>query len=99
MVTHSHNLGDDSLARPIDAEHLGELFQVVCGCFADGEYGVTEPAHAEAAQLLVEELYTQLAGKQWDVFDNGKSHSPLLVLGQLDYGWQKRLRQKINADN
>lgn len=86
MVTHGHNLGNDRLARPLDPKYLGQLLEVV-GCrLSDREDGVSQPAHAEVAQLLIKELYAKLAGKEGDVLDDSQSNTPLLILSELNDG-------------
>ncbi len=37
------------------------IYQVVGGRFTNGEHVIDEPSHAEAVQLVVEELHAQLA--------------------------------------
>jgi hypothetical protein len=51
--------------------------------FTDRENGISQPAHAQIAELLIEELNAQLTGEERDVLDNRKSYSPLLILGEL----------------
>lgn len=48
---------------------------------ANGEDGVTQPTHAEIAQLLIEELDAKLTGEQGNIFDDSEAHAPLFVLG------------------
>ena len=81
MVTHSHDLGDNSLAGPFDTKDLSQLLEVVRRRVADREDSVAEPSHTQAAKLLVKELNSELAGEQGNVFDDGKSDAPLLVFG------------------
>ena len=99
MLSHSHNLGNNRALGPFDSEYLGQLSQVGGSGLTNREDGVTKPPHAKVTKLLIEEFNAQLAGKQRDIFDDGKTDSPLLVLGQLDNCGKKRLRQKINTDN
>jgi len=80
VIAHGHHLGDNGLTRPIDTKDLCKLLQIVCRCLTDGEDSVTEPAHTEGTQLLIEELDTQLARQQRDVLDDGQANTPLLVL-------------------
>ncbi len=91
MLTHLDNLGNDGIGGPLDAEHFSELFQVMCSGLTNGKDCVAKPVHAEVAELLVEEVDTQLAGKKGNVLDNGEANSPLLVLGKLHDGREKRL--------
>ena len=86
MVAHGHNFGNNSLTGPLHTKHLGQLLQVMSCRFTNREDSISQPTHAEVAQLLVEELHTKLAGEERNVFDNGQSNSPLLILGQLDDG-------------
>lgn len=67
--------------------------------FTDREDGIAQPPHAEITQLLIEKLDAQLAGQEGDVFDDSKTHAPLLVLGQLDNSRKERLGEKIDADD
>ena len=61
VVAHGHDLGDDGLTSPVHAKHLSQLLQVVRRSLADREDGISKPSHAQVAQLLVEELNTELA--------------------------------------
>jgi hypothetical protein len=69
------------------------------GRLTDREDGVTEPAHTEIAELLIEELNTKLAGEKGNVFNDSEAHAPLLVLGQLDNSRKEGLRKKVDADD
>ena len=69
------------------------------GRLTDREDGVTEPAHAEIAELLIEELNAKLAGEKGNVFNDSEAHAPLLVLGQLDNSRKEGLGKKIDADD
>lgn len=71
VLAHHHHLRHDCVIRPLHAEDFGQLLQVLSRGFADGEDGVAEPAHAQAAELLVEELNAQLACEERNVFDDG----------------------------
>lgn len=99
MLTHGHDLGNDCLVGPLNAKDLGELLQVLGRCLTNGENGVTQPAHAQAAELLVEEFDAELRGKEGNVFDDGQTDAPLLVFGELDDGGKKGLRQKLDAND
>lgn len=92
MLTHGHDLGDDCLVGPFNTENFCELLQVLSRSLTNGENGVTQPAHAQAAKLLVEELDAKLRGKEGNVFDDSETDTPLLVLGELDNGGKERLR-------
>lgn len=89
MLTHPHHLGDDRALSPVDTKYFRQLPQILSSSLANGENCITEPAHAKLAELFVEELDSQLACKQGDVFDNRETHSPLLVFGQLDNSREK----------
>jgi len=84
MSAHSHDLWNDSFVGPLNTKYFGQLLQVVCCSFTDRENCVAQPAHTECGQLLIEELHAELASKERNVFDDGQSNSPLLVLGKLD---------------
>lgn len=99
MLPHGHHLGDNGFLGPLDTEDLCELLQVLSSSFSDREDGIAQPSHAKITQLLIEELDAQLAGEKGDVFDDGKTHAPLLVLSQLDNCWKKRLREKFDAND
>ena len=98
MLTHGHDLGYDRLVRPLNAEDLCELLQVLSRSFTNGEDGVTQPAHAQAAELLVKKLNAELRGKERNVFDDGQANAPLLVFGKLDNGGEEGLRQELDAN-
>lgn len=99
VLAHSHDFGNDGFVGPLDAKHLGELLKILSRGLANREDGISKPAHAKTAQLLIEELYTKLGGKQRNVFNNGKAHAPLLVFGKLYNGGKEGLREKLNANN
>lgn len=98
-MTHCHDLRDDRLICPFHTEDLGELLQVLSRGFTDGENCITQPAHAQAAEFLVEELDAKLRGKERDVFDDSQTDAPLLVFGKLNNGGKERLRQKLDAND
>lgn len=91
MLAHCHDLGDNCIVRPLDAKYFGQLLQVLSRCFTDREDSISQPAHTERAELLVEEFYTKLTCEKRNVFDNSQSDSPLLILGQLYDSRKKRL--------
>lgn len=89
MLSHCHDLGNNRLLGPVHSEHLRELPQVLGSSLPNREDSVTQPTHAEITKLLVKELDAELAGKERNVFDNGKANPPLLVLRQLHDGRQQ----------
>jgi hypothetical protein len=99
MLAHCHDLGDDCLVSPLHTENLRELLQVLSRSLANRENGVTEPAHAQAAELLVEKLDAELRGKKGNVFDNSETDTPLLVLGELNNGGEEGLGKELNAND
>lgn len=99
MLSHSHDLRDDRPLGPVNAEYFRELPKILRSGLSNREDSVTKPPHAEITELLIEELDTQLAGKQRDVFDDGKADSPLLILSQLNNSGEKRLRKQFNAND
>ena len=84
MLSHCHDLGDDSIICPLYTEDLCELLQILGGGLTDRENGISQPAHAKAAQFLVEEVHTQLRRQERNVFDDGQPDAPLFVFRQLD---------------
>lgn len=99
VLPHGHHLGNDRLFGPLHAEHFCKLFQVLGSSFSDRENSIAQPSHAKIAQLLIEELDSQLTGKEGNVFDDGKTHAPLLVLCQLNNGRKEGLGEKIDAND
>lgn len=97
--SHGENLRDDRPASPLDAEDLGQFLEVNGGGLPDREDVVSEPRHAEVAELVVEELDAELRREQGDVLDDGLSDSPLLVLGEVDDCGQQRLREEVNTND
>lgn len=91
MCAHGYHLGNDRLVRPVDPKDFCEFLEVLCGSLTDREDCVTQPAHAEIAELFIEKLDAELACKKGYVFDDSQAHAPLLVLSQLHNGGQKRL--------
>jgi len=71
MLTHRHNLRYDGLISPLDTKDLGKFLQVLGRGFSNGEDSVAEPAHAQAAELLVKELDTKLRSEKGYVFNDG----------------------------
>ena len=79
VLSHGHHLGDNRTLGPFHPKHFSQLPQV-SGCrLPNGEDGIAEPSHAEVTKLLIEKLHTQLASKKGDIFDDGKSDTPLLI--------------------
>jgi len=99
MLAHGHDLGDDCFVGPLNTENLRELLQILSRSLANGENGITEPAHAQAAELLVEELDAELRGKKGNVFDDSETDTPLLVLSELDDGGEEGLGEELNAND
>ena len=60
---------------------------------------INQPSHAEAVQLLVEEVDPELASQERHVLYDGQSDPPLGVLRQLHYSGQQRLAQLLDADD
>lgn len=71
MFAHHDDLWDNGVARPPNSEDFSQLLQVFGSCFPYRENSVTQPAHAKRAQLIVEEILSELACEQWDVLNNG----------------------------
>lgn len=99
MIAHSHHLGDDRLTCPLNPENFGQFFKIVGRCLADGEHRITEPSHTQGTELLVEELNSELACQQRDILDDGQANPPLFVLGELNDGWEERLREKVDTND
>lgn len=99
MSSHGHHLGHNGLVRPVDTKDLSKLLKVLGGSLANREDSVSEPAHAQAAELLIEELHTELAGKKRHVFDDSKADTPLLVFCQLDDSGEEGLGEKLDAND
>lgn len=86
MHAHLQHLGNNSIPCPLHAKDVGQLFEIDCGSFSNAKDCVTQPRHAQVAQLFVKEVDTQLIGQEWNVLNNGLSYSPLLVFREFDYG-------------
>lgn len=99
VLAHLHDLRQDRPLGPVDPENVGQLFQVDCSRFSDAEHGISQPCHAQAPELFVEELHAELRGEQGDVLDDGLTDTPLLVLGELHDGGQKRSRELLDAND
>lgn len=56
MCVEGENFRDDGVGGPLDAKYFSELLEVVGGSLTDGVHAVSEPCHAQVAQLLVEKL-------------------------------------------
>jgi hypothetical protein len=99
VLAHGQHFRDDSVARPVDSEDLGQLLEIYGCSLADGEDGVTEPRHAEVTELVVEEADAELSSQERNVLDDGLAHTPLFVLGELHDRGQKSLSEQLNANN
>lgn len=99
MLSHGHDLGNDRPLGPVHTKHFRELSQVLSGSLTDGEDCISQPSHAQIAQLLIKEFDAELAGEQRNVFDNCKADSPLFVLGQLYDSREERLRQEVDPND
>lgn len=76
MVTHTNDFRNDLDSRPFDSEHLGEFLQIDRGCLTNAVHRITEPRHAQVAQLLVEEGLAELSRKKRNILNNGLAHTP-----------------------
>jgi hypothetical protein len=99
MLTHGHDLRDNGIARPLNTEDFRKLLEVLSRSFTDRENRVAKPAHAQAAQLLVEEFDAKLRCEQRNVFDDCEPDAPLLVFGELHDGGKEGLREELDADD
>lgn len=92
-------LGNHRLLRPLRPEILDQLLEVVSGGLPDGEHVVDEPRHAEAVQLLVEEVDPELAGEQRHVLDDGQPHPPppLAALRTIGVSSWQRFRKRTRS--
>lgn len=88
MLPHGHHFRNDRLTCPFHAKYFCELLQVLRGSLSDREDSISQPTHAQITELLVEELDTQLASEEGNIFDDSQTDSPLLVFGQLHNGWK-----------
>ena len=59
------------LPCPWQAKDFGKLSKIDRGRFSDRKDGISEPIHAEIAELFIKELDAQLVGEQRNVFNNG----------------------------
>lgn len=89
MLAHLDDLGQDRSLGPVHTENVGQLFQVDRGRLSDAKDGVSQPGHAEAPELFVKELHAELRREEGNVFDDGLTDTPLLVLGELHDGGQQ----------
>lgn len=92
------DLGDDGSTSPLRTKELDDALDGGGGSLTDGEDGVSEPAHAEVAELVIKELASELLGKKRDVLDDGETHAPLAIEGELDDGRQEGLGEELDAD-
>lgn len=70
MLTHRHDLGDNILAGPLNTKNLGQLFEIGGCSLSNRKDRITEPAHTQGTELLIEELDTKLTSKERNVFDD-----------------------------
>lgn len=60
---------------------------------------IFEPAHAQALELVIEEILAELGCQQGNVLDDGEPHTPMSVLRELHNGRKERVRELIHADH
>lgn len=84
VTSHSDDLGHNGLVGPLHSKYICQFLQVLCAGLTDAENSIAEPRHAEAGELLIEELDAELRSKERKVLNDGQSHTPLLVLGKLN---------------
>jgi hypothetical protein len=70
VLTHGHDFGNNCIIGPLHSKDLCELLQILSRGLANRKDGITKPAHAKTAELLVKELHAELRGKERYVFDN-----------------------------
>jgi hypothetical protein len=99
VFTHLDDLGQDRSLGPFDSENVSQLFQVDCSGFSYAEHGISQPSHAQAPELFVEELDSELRSKQGNVLDDSLSDTPLLVLSELHNGGQECGREFFDPDD
>jgi hypothetical protein len=92
VFPHIHDLWDNRLFCPFNTKHIRQLFQVYRRSFSDGENGIAKPCHTQGTQLIVKELNAELGSDEGNVFDDGLSDSPLLVLREFHDGGKDGLR-------
>jgi hypothetical protein len=60
---------------------------------------VPQPGHAERPQLVVKELYPELAGEKRDVLDDRQTDAPVPIFRKLDDGRKKGLGKEVDPNN
>jgi hypothetical protein len=99
VLTHGHHLRNNRGLGPLNTEYLSKLLEVLCSSLSDREDCVSEPAHAEIAELLIEELDSKLTCEERNIFNDSKTHTPLLILSQLDNSGKKGLGEKLDTND
>ena len=99
LRAHIDNLGKDTRLGPIWTKHNHQLSKIVNRSFSDRIDAISQPRHAQVAQLFIKELQSKLMSEQRNILNDCQTNSPLLVFGQLNDRWKKSRRQTLNADH
>ena len=95
----TQQFGDGMGGRPLHAEDLRQLLQVVDGGLPDRVDAVIKPRYANGTQLVVEEGLAQLSSQNREQFHHRQLDPPVLVLTQLSQRGYDRLRQVLDAQH
>ena len=76
MRPHGNYLGHNLRPGPLHTEYLRQFFEIDCRGLPNTVYRISQPRHAQARQLFVEEVLAKLRGQQRNVFNNSLSYSP-----------------------
>lgn len=63
MRSHSYHLGHNLRSSPLYTEYLRQLLQINGCSLPNAVYSVPQPGHAQARELLIEEVFAQLRGQ------------------------------------
>jgi hypothetical protein len=75
------------------------LFQVVDGCFSNRVDAVVQPCDADRAQLVVEEVLSQLASEDRELLYDWQLNSPVFILAELGERRDNWLGQVLYAEH
>lgn len=95
----AHHLWNGVSAGPLRSKDIDKCLQILESFFSDSENAIAQPSDTDWCQLVIEELFPELPGKDWELVNDRELDSPILVLTQLSQSWNDALRQVLNSDD
>ena len=63
MRSHGNHLGHNLRSSPLYTEYLRQFLQIDSCGLPNAVYGIPQPGHAQARELLIEKVFAQLRGQ------------------------------------